>query len=174
MKKLFVIPVFFLIMILIGCQENTITEPVAERSSPIFTKEEAINLCCNVKDPLSGECSVIGKLYYIQEVTTANNSIYATIDLTIKVDAELCSEAIQYGALPWTIQNRSARSFVVKNLQSVNTTFKGESEKQFAVLYNINNRNDISLKIHFLVDLDGLRITSMGIVPAMPTLLTAE
>ena len=177
MKKLFVLPVFFLILFFIGCQENPITEPVAERSersSPLISKEGIINLCCSVSDPLSGECSVVGKLFYIHEVTTTNNSIYATIDLTIDVNAELCPEAIQFGVLPWNIVNKTTHSFAVKNLQSLNTTFKGESEKQFTQLYTISNRNDIMLEIQFLVDLNELKITSIRTVKVFATLLTAE
>jgi hypothetical protein len=175
MKTLFVLPVFFLILFFIGCQENPITEPVAERSSPILSKEGMINLCCDVTDPfLSGECSVVGTLYYIHEVRYSNNSVYATIGLTIDVDAQLCPKDPQFSFVSWSITKGSTHSFVVKNLQSLNTTFKGESEKQFTELYTISNRKDLMLEIQFLVDLNDLKITSIRTVKVLPSLLTAE
>ena len=177
MKKLFVLPVFFLIMFFIGCQENPITEPVAERSSPILSKEGTINLCCDVSDPFfSGECSFIGSLYYIHEVKYSNNSAYATIGLTIDVDAKLCPKDPQFSFVSWTIAKGSTHSFVVKNLglEYSNSIFKGGSEKKFTELYTISNRTDLMLEIQFLVNLNDLKIVNIRTVKYEPMFFTIK
>jgi len=165
MKKLFVIPVFFLIMLLIGCQENPITEPVTERSNPLIVKEGVINLGGFLIDPASGSiCKLVGKLSYIHEATLPINSTNIVINITTDIDALLCGEAIPIG-YPWVIKQTNHHTFVVKNMQTLNTTYKSDDEKSFVMHYKITNRDDMMLQIKYLVNKDDLKVKSVSFVP---------
>lgn len=165
MKKLFVISIVFLTMFFMGCQENQLSEPVLTENDGNILKTELINLSAFLVDPAStSQCKLVGTLAYILETSVPGNSTNLIINLSIDIDAWLCSEATHIG-FPWVIKQSNNHTFIIKNMQSLNTTFKSDNEKSFVMHYKITNRDDIMLEIKYVVDQNHLRIRSISITP---------
>src|SRR3989337_2771054 len=150
MKKLFFILVFFPVILFVGCQESSITEPTQS-----FLKEtnaslaDTINLCCLLADPAGGNCQLTGSVIYVHQIIgsqTEGDGLFL-VSLSLDMNSILCS--LDNPALSqWTIQGQSEDEFYI-------------SEEGIVVLekyYLINNRSDIILGVHYLVTTEGVGI----------------
>lgn len=168
MKRLFVCFGFLMIPVFFGCQESPVFDPATDESNLILNKKETINLYCPVMDPISGQCAVRGKVTYDHEVvgTTHYNLTNVRVNLGIKIDAEIMSEAYQVGFPRWTVLANSQQSFFLKNMESSGTLNKGENERSFVKHYNIDNRDDLLLEVNYVVNLNSLRVNRICLAPA--------
>jgi hypothetical protein len=165
MKKLILSLSLLFLFLFIGCQENQLSEPVLNENNASVAKTEIIDLRCFLIDPAStSQCKLVGKLTYNHEATVLSNSTNLLITLLIDIDAWLCGEANHVG-YPWVIRQTNTHTFIVKNFQNLNTTFKSDNERYFVKHYKITNRDDLMLEIKYIVDQYNLRIRSISIAP---------
>ncbi|MCU0344238.1 MAG: hypothetical protein MUF28_10535 [Ignavibacterium sp.] len=153
MKKLLFTLIFFLVLIFIGCQESSITEPtqsIAKKGNLATT--ETINLCCLLADPAGGNCQLKGEVNYIHQIIgsqSEGDGLYL-VSLSLEMNSELCS--LDGPALTrWTIEGQSEDEFYV-------------SEEGIVIVdkaYLISNRNDIILCVQYLVTTEGVGIPSI-------------
>ena len=167
MKKLFVLPVLFLILFFIGCQENQILEPNVPDGNNSLAKKEIINLCYPIMDPLSGQCYISGKLIY-EHSSTQINPVTTVIELNLQLNALLIDEAHVAGNPKWIIVGESNESFRLTKTMSGNNLFKSENldERYFKGYYNVTNRKDIKLELSYMISETALTIQCMKIVPS--------
>jgi hypothetical protein len=157
MKILSVIPIVFFLTLLLGCQENPIsqfeTSPVLKDKPPI---EQTIKLCCEVKDPYANACNLNGRVNYVFEVikNTMHPRAITTISLRINFDAVLC-DRLRMMPWVWHIEGKSDEIVQV-------------SEEGILLLeksYSISNRNDVVLLVKYLVTTNGIGVARMDLVP---------
>lgn len=90
MKKLFLTTVVFSVLLLIGCQENSITEPVGtleKTGNPV--NREIIHMNFIIEDPLAGKVELVGDVYYTHELL---NSDQRSSQFLVSVSLEFNSQ----------------------------------------------------------------------------------
>jgi hypothetical protein len=156
MKNLFLTLVVFSLALIIGCQENQITDPntsLEKTSSGI--QMQIMKICCQVNDPLSGCCGVNGSVRYMHKVTNQNtNSVnLKKVSLHLEMESELCSR-LGMVHLPWIVKGISDDTFYV-------------SEEGIVLLeksYRISNRYDVVMSVVYLVTTEGVGISSVSLI----------
>ena len=153
MKKLFLTIVSFLVLLFIGCQESSITEPIQSLAKGgNLTTEETINLSWILSDPAGGSCQLTGEVNYVHQILnndTEVNGLYQ-ISLTLEMNS-LLSRLDGPVTSEWTINGQSEDVFYV-------------SEEGIYILdkvYMIENRSDIVLVVQYLVTTEGAGIPNL-------------
>jgi len=149
MKKLFLITVVFSALLLIGCQENFITEPVGtlEKTGNSINRE-FIRMNIVIDDPLAGKVELVGEVYYTHELA---NSDHRSSQFLVSVSLELNAQLFDMlgGTHPeWSSSGKSEDSMYI-------------SEEGIYILqkaYSITNRDDVVLVVQYLVTTEGVGI----------------
>jgi hypothetical protein len=149
MKKLLLTAVVFSVLFIIGCQENSITDPVGtlEKRSNTDTRE-IIQMNFMIDDPLAGKVELVGEVYYTHELA---NSDHRSSQFLVSVSLELNVQLFDMlgGTHPeWSSSGKSEDSMYI-------------SEEGIYILqkaYSITNRNDVVLIVQYLVTTEGVGI----------------
>ncbi len=156
MKKILITAMIFFIIILTGCRGQLPTEPVTKTK---ISKESSrkMEICCEVQDPYSGVCQLNGTLIYSLRVLPANSITDGnqTVFLTLDINAVLC-DRLGMMHLCWQIKDYCEEELSV-------------SEDGIRILekdYAVSNRNDVLIRITYLITLNGVSISSISIVPS--------
>jgi hypothetical protein len=157
MKTLTLIISVLMILAFFGCMENQLTQPETSFNYP-FDKtspgavvsslpilKDELKLCCELLDPLTGNCELHGSVVYIH-TTLSNNGGYARIQIRLNMNSELCTRMMN--CAPYTINGCSCDTIYV---QDMGISF---IEKN----YEIKNRPDIRLGVKYRVTTDGAEI----------------
>jgi hypothetical protein len=153
MKKFFLTFVSFLVLLFIGCQESSITEPTQSltKRGNLSTKE-SINLSWTLSDPAGGSCQLTGEVNYLHQIVSdqAEEDGLYLISLTLEMNSILC-RLDGPATTPWSIEGQSVDEFYV-------------SEEGIYILgkvYGIENRMDIVLVVQYLVTTEGVGIPNL-------------
>jgi hypothetical protein len=149
MKKLLLTAVVFSVLFIIGCQENSITDPVGtlEKRSNTDTRE-IIQMNFMIDDPLAGKVELVGEVYYTHELA---NSDHRSSQFLVSVSLELNVQLFDMlgGTHPeWSSSGKSEDSMYI-------------SEEGIYILqkaYSITNRDDVVLIVQYLVTTEGVGI----------------
>jgi len=158
MKNLIAIVVSLSLALMIGCQENLITDP---ENSVLFKGKEpevkSLKISCEVKDLTYGVCNLKGRVNYTHEVTSKTmnprQGLYE-ISVSLYINAVL-SDRLGIAHLEWRVEARSNDIVTV-------------SEDGILILekcYSISNRTDVVLLVKYLVTTNGVGIASIDLVP---------
>lgn len=154
MKKVLLILIAAIFLVVIGCQENPITEPIQsfyKQGNPTF--EETIKLCCVLADPAWGNCQLTGEVDYVHQIpqNPEENGLYL-ISLNLNMNSEL---------------------YRLDGPVTTQYTITGQSEDEFYVseegiyildkVYEIENRTDIVLVVQYLVTTEGTGIPNLSL-----------
>ena len=157
MKNLFQLILPLAILGLLSCQNFNPTEPTnytAKKTNSQFEIFDRIEICCEVCDPHSGVCKVVGLVEYthnIIQVPESPDELY-TITVTLNMNSELCDRCMIMH-LPWVAEGSSEHTVYV-------------SEEGIALVergYLISNRNDTMLIVQYLITTEGVGIPNMWI-----------
>ncbi len=157
MKIFFLIPVVLFLSLLLGCQENPVSQfeasPILKVKPPT---EHSIKLCCEVKDPYSNVCTLNGRVNYVFEIieNTMNPRATTLISLRLNIRASLCDK-LRMMPCAWIIEGKSDEIVQV-------------SEEGILLLekyYTITNRNDVVLLVKYMVTANGIGISGVNLVP---------
>lgn len=158
MKSLILFAAFALMGLLIGCQENQMTEPVNSlNKTEVLPSGQWIKIGSPIMDPLSGQCQVIGsaycKLTEYSIITDPNMTMKSAskVKLEIIFDAELCNQISSNEQPPNKIQGRSEHRFQLREGDQI-TVFDR---------YKIDNRTDVILVVRYGVTLKGVSVQQM-------------
>jgi len=157
MKNLFAILIALSFTLMIGCQENPVsqseTAPILKVKPPI---EQTIKLCCEVKDPYSHVCNLNGRVNYVFEIikNTMNPRATTLISLRINIHASLCDK-LRMMPCVWIIEGKSDEIVQVSE-EGILLLEKG---------YPITNRNDVVLVVKYMVTAKGIGISCVNLVP---------
>ena len=149
MKKLFLAIVVLSVLFVVGCQENSITEPVGtfEKTGNLETRE-IIQMNIVIDDPLTGKVELVGEVYYTHELA---NSDHRSSQFHVSVSLELNAQLFDMlgGTHPeWSSSGKSEDSMYI-------------SEEGIYILqkaYSITNRDDVVLIVQYLVTTEGVGI----------------
>jgi len=149
MKKLFLTTVAFSVLLLIGCQENSITEPVGtlEKTGNSVSRE-IIHINFFVEDPFAGRSELVGDVYYTHELL---NSDQLSNQFLVSVSLELNSQLFDMLGMmhpDWSSSGKSEDSMYI-------------SEEGIYILqkaYRITNRDDVVLVVQYLVTTEGVGV----------------
>lgn len=136
-------------LLIFSCSENNIIEPVGELHKPnlnFSSHKDIINLCCPLQDPLSGPCNLIGEVVYFHQVQSVNNGVFK-VRVLLDMSTELCD---MFGMMhpEWS---------VVLNTED----FVYVSEEGITILeksYEVCNRNDIGVRIQYIISTEGVGV----------------
>lgn len=157
MKNLFAILIALSFTLMIGCQENPVSQseasPILKVKLPI---EETIKLCCEVKDPYANVCNLNGRVNYVFEIieNTMNPRATTLISLRLNIRASLCDK-LRMMPCAWIIEGKSDEIVQV-------------SEEGILLLeksYSITNRNDVVLLVKYMVTAKGIGISGVDLIP---------
>jgi hypothetical protein len=157
MKNLFAILIALSFTLMIGCQENPVSQSEASPNLKIKPPtEHSIKLCCEVDDPCYNVCNLNGMVNYVFEIidNTMNPRATTLISLKISIHASLCDK---FRMMPcaWIIEGKSDEVVQV-------------SEEGILLLeksYPITNRNDVVLLVKYMVTKNGLGLSGVNLVP---------
>lgn len=154
MKKYYVIFILSLFIILPGCSDPIITEPVSNLEKPAFPHKGVIDVCCPLTDPLSGACNLVGTVMYYHEIISSPNCVEGlyTIQLWLEMDTEIC-DMLGMMHLAWTI-TQSSMDTVIVNEEGIVILEKN---------YMVSNRPDILLNVKYLITTGGVGIVDISI-----------
>jgi hypothetical protein len=149
MKKLFLTTVVFSVLVIIGCQENSITEPVGtleKTGDPV--NREIIQMNFVINDPLAGSVELVGEVYYTHELASSDQlSNLFLVSVSLDLNAQLFD--MLGGTHPeWSSSGKSEDSMYI-------------SEEGIYILqkaYSITNRDDVVLIVQYLVTTEGVGI----------------
>ena len=158
MKTFFVTLIAFSLVLIIGCQENTVNEPadVLLKHDDNLVTANKLKLNYELSDPLYGYSRVSGSVSYVHQIINrAMNPVgLSEISIHIVMDSEL-DDLLGMMHLEWRIQGRSNDIVYV-------------SEDGILLIektYPITNRNDVVLLVQYLVTTNGVGISSVNLVP---------
>jgi hypothetical protein len=150
MKKFLLTIVAVTFFFIIGCQENLVTEPTQSLSKKEnLTAEETINLSYVLKDPSGGSCQLTGEVNYFHRIYTDPLGLYE-VTLTLNMNSQLSRFGVPT-AEPWTIEGWSEDVVIVSEDESVILDKR----------YEVKNRYDIVLVVHYLVTKEGVEISNL-------------
>lgn len=157
MKNLFSLILLLAVLGLLSCQNNSPVEPsdyVSKKTNSQFEIFDRIEICCEVCDPHSGVCKVLGLVEYTHDIIQSPESpdeLY-TITVNLIMNSRLCDRCMIMH-LPWVAEGSSEHTVYV-------------SEEGIALVergYLISNRNDIMLIVQYLVTTEGVGIPNIWI-----------
>jgi hypothetical protein len=149
MKRLFFTSVIFSVLLFIGCQESSITEPAGtlEKTGNPGGKQ-IIQMNFMIDDPFAGSVEIVGEVYYTHEVGNSDQfSDLFLVSVTLDLNAEL-NDMLGMMHLEWKTSGKSEDSMYI-------------SEEGMYILqkaYSITNRNDVVLIVQYLVTTEGVGI----------------
>ena len=149
MKKLFLAIVVLSVLFVVGCQENSITEPVGTlEKTRNSVNREFIQMNIVIDDPLAGKVELVGKVYYTHELANSDKrSSQFLVSVSLELNAQLFD--ILWGThLEWCSSGKSEDSMYI-------------SEEGIYILqkaYSITNRDDVVLVVQYLVTTEGVGI----------------
>ncbi len=156
MKTLLLTLAVFLIAFIIGCEENSVTQPdpvLGKKDIP--PQKETLKICCAVQDPLSGVCNVNGSVFYVHHVINPHYEIgLFEISLYLEIDAEMCDRRGMVH-LEWGVNDKSQDIVYVSE----------EGILLFEKSYNISNRSDVVLLVRYIATTDSVGISNICIAP---------
>ena len=157
MKNLIILAAFSLVLIM-GCQENLINEPVGALSVPKdnLVVENTIKICCEIQDPISGVCNLSGCVNYVHQILDwqQNPSGLSKILLSLQMDSKLCDK-LGMVHLEWRAEGRSDDILYVSE----------EGILLVEKYYSITNRSDVVLLVQYLVTTNGVGISGISLAP---------
>lgn len=156
MKKIFISLTIVSILLLIGCSQQMPNEPETG-AELIKSANNKMEICCAVQDPFSGECQLNGIMIYTLRAIPVNSMISGnqTLLLTLDINAVLCDRLGMMHPC-WQIKDYCEEELSV-------------SEEGIKILekdYTVSNRNDIRIRIAYLITLNSVSINSVTTVPA--------
>jgi hypothetical protein len=162
MKTFFVTLAALSLALIIGCQENLINEPENSLSkkeainTSITTTTNSLKICCEVRDPEYGACNLNGCVNYVHQIINRamNPTGLYEISLRLHMDSKLCDK-LGMVHLEWRAEGRSD-DIVYVSVEGILVVEK---------TYWITNRSDVVLLVKYLVTTDGVRISSVNLVP---------
>ena len=149
MKKIFLTTVVLSVLFIVGCQENSITEPVGtiEKTGDRVNRE-LIQMNFMIDDPLIGKVELVGEVYFTHELANSNQlSSQFLVSVSIELYAEL-NDMLGRMHMDWSSSGKSEDSMYI-------------SEEGIYILqkaYSITNRNDVVLVVQYLVTTEGVGI----------------
>ncbi len=166
MKKLFISIVVLLVVLTFGCQESAINGP-EERAGNIDRKSSegfivrnkgVIDIKSELTDPvLKSPLVLLGRIAFdhiaSNESSTQVNST-KIVRLDLKVEAELF-DGLGAVDTELKIAGRSSHRF----------EFLDDGIYSLEIIYQITNRNDISLRVTYPVTADGLEEPTFNLIP---------
>ncbi len=160
MKTLAAVLTGFLILTFIGCTESLVnqpettfetsknsTAPAVEGISTQVNKDE-IKLCCNLNDPVTGECTINGKVTYMHKILSYSGGI-ATIQIKLELNAELCTKLMN--SMKYGIYGNHS------DVVSVGETGSSIVEKN----YQIEHRPYLRLGVQYRVTTSSIQVVRM-------------
>jgi hypothetical protein len=158
MKNFIIILAAFSLVLIMGCHENSINEPVDALS---VTKDNlvlinTIKICCEIQDPKSGMCNLSGCVNYVHQVLnwTQNPKGLYKILLSLQMDSKLCDK-LGLVHLEWRAEGRSDDILYVSE----------EGILLVEKCYSITNRSDVVLLVQYLVTTNGVGISEISLAP---------
>ena len=158
MKTIFVNLVAFLLVLILGCQENGINEPanVLMKDSETLSTSNIIKLNYDLRDPISGTSTLSGRVSYSIQLITEGMGPRASNQFKIQINMKSKLED-RFGMthMEWRVEGRSEDVVYV-------------SEDGILLLqktYPITNRTDVIVLVQYLVTTDGIGISSLALVP---------
>lgn len=153
MKKLLLTIVIFSVLLIIGCQENSITEPVVklEKAGNTIT-QDTLQLNFIIEDPLTGSIELRGEVLYTHELFNTNDRFdnQFLVSVSIEFDSELIDKLGMMHP-DWNSKGQSKDSIYV-------------SEEGIYILektYGITNRVDVVLIVQYLVSTEGVGVPNV-------------
>ncbi len=157
MKRLTLTIIVLLIFAFFGCMENQLTQPetafenAIEKTSlsgttsslPVIKGE--IKLCCDLCDPLAGDCKLQGSVAYIH-TTLSNIGGFARIKINFDMKSELYTRLMH--CAPYKITGCSCDTVCVNGM---GVSFVEKN-------YEITNRPDVRLGVKYKVTIDGAEV----------------
>jgi len=149
MKKLFLTTVIFSVLLFIGCQENSITEPAGaleKTGNPV--NRETIQINFVIDDPLAGKVELVGEVYYTHELLNSDqrrNQFFVSVSL--EFNSQL-NDMLGMMHLEWRSSDKSEDSMYI-------------SEEGIYIVqkaYSITNRDDVVLVVQYLVTTEGVGV----------------
>jgi hypothetical protein len=162
MKKLFAFLVVFFLAFFIGCQENSITDPVAldenaaKNQPPTNVNSGVIELNERINDPRPTDhfnCfDVLGQVKYEHSLAYAGPRIY--VKLNLKTNAELKEPFSDLDQL-WTVEGESQDFILMTNV-------KDRPPTTITKTYSVQGRDDgMKLVIKFAVSMKDIRLNEV-------------
>ncbi len=149
MKKLFLTTVIFSVLLFIGCQENSITEPAGaleKTGNPV--NRETIQINFVIDDPLAGKVELVGEVYYTHELLNSDQpSNQFLVSVSLEFNSQL-NDMLGMMHLEWRSSGKSEDSMYI-------------SEEGIYILqkaYSITNRDDVVLVVQYLVTTEGVGV----------------
>ena len=149
MKKLFLTTVAFSVLLLIGCQENSITEPVGTlKKTGNSVSREIIHINFVLEDPIAGSSELIGEVLYTHELL---NSDQLSSQFLVSVSIDFNSQLYDMLGMmhpDWSSSGKSEDSMYI-------------SEEGIYIIqkaYRITNRDDVVLVVQYLVTTEGVGV----------------
>ena len=150
MKKFFVTLVIVTFFLILGCQENPVTElfqPLNKKAN--VAVEDTIDLCCMLEDPIGCNCQLTGEVSYVQQVTPIQSGLYE-VNLMLNMYTQLCSI--------------NGSNEIYCPIECTTTDILYISEEGIYILtkaYIIPSRIDILLMVQYLVTTEGVGIPNL-------------
>lgn len=149
MKKLFLTTVIFSVLLFIGCQENSITEPAGaleKTGNPV--NRETIQINFVIDDPLAGKVELVGEVYYTHELLNSDQRRNQfLVSVSLEFNSQL-NDMLGMMHLEWRSSGKSEDSMYI-------------SEEGIYILqkaYSITNRDDVVLVVQYLVTTEGVGV----------------
>jgi hypothetical protein len=167
MKKMMLSLVIFLFLLLIGCQENSMTNPVSAESlnkanlNHLNTEQGTIKLDQKLADPyrVKDYFLLSGEIKYTDELLIKNPRVTATgydVKTDISVDATLKNISSSFGeSNTWKILSES------QDLVYVTANGRYVLEKYYPVL---GRTDKMELDCKFEITTDGVRLISVNLI----------
>jgi hypothetical protein len=158
MKTIFLTLAAFSLVLIIGCQENTINEPanVLMKDSETLYSSNMIKVNYDLKDPISGISTISGRVTYSLQLVDEGMGPRASRQFIVQINMDSKLED-KFGMMhmEWRVEGRSEDVLYV-------------SEDGILLLqksYPITNRTDVVVLVTYLVTTDGIGISSLVLAP---------
>lgn len=156
MKKILLIIAALSVLFVIGCQENSITDPFStlEKTGNSVTKD-TIQINFVIEDPLAGSSELVGVVYYTHELLNSdqlNNQFLVSVSLELN---SLLNDMLGMMHLEWSSSGKSEDSMYI-NEEGIYILQKS---------YSITNRNDVVLVVQYLVTTEGVGVPNLWLEP---------
>ena len=160
MKTLAAVLTGFLMLTFIGCTESFVNQPettfetsknstasaVEGISTQVNTDE--IKLCCKLFDPVTGDCTINGKVTYVHSILYYTGG-FATIHFKLELNAELCTRLMN--SMKYGISGKDSEVVTVGETGLVIV------EKN----YEIENRPYLRLGVQYRVTSSSIKVVGM-------------
>jgi hypothetical protein len=155
MKNILIALPLFLALLLIGCQENPITEPVSSlEKADNPTTTETIQLHFVIEDPVNGSVELVGEVNYQHDLQNSYQQIYDQNLVSVDIEFNSTLSDVLGGVhLGWNSTGKSEDDIYV-------------SEEGIYVMqksYNITNREDVVLVVQYLITTEGVGVPNVWI-----------